>query len=87
MWHAYQLWKQYSDALARKTFKFSIVHLMLMFARCWWTTTNDLIMMTQPPGQPSRRIATGCWPHWRRFHCRLANPPLRPMPRPAPQVR
>ncbi len=32
VWHAYQLWKQYSDALARKTFKFSIVHLMLMFA-------------------------------------------------------
>ncbi len=32
VWYAYRLWKQYSDALARKTFKFSIVHLMLMFA-------------------------------------------------------
>lgn len=30
--YAYRLWRQYSDALARKTFKFSIIHLMLMFA-------------------------------------------------------
>ena len=30
--YAYKLWRQYSDELARKTFKFSIIHLMLMFA-------------------------------------------------------
>lgn len=30
--YALRLWLQYSDELARKTFRFSIVHLMLMFA-------------------------------------------------------
>ena len=30
--YAYRLWRQYSDELARKTFRFSIIHLMLMFA-------------------------------------------------------
>jgi protoheme IX farnesyltransferase len=29
---AWQLWRQYSDALARKTFRFSIAHLSLLFA-------------------------------------------------------
>ena len=29
---AYQLWRRYSDQLARKTFRFSIWHLMLLFA-------------------------------------------------------
>jgi protoheme IX farnesyltransferase len=29
---AWQLWRNYSDALARKTFRFSIVHLSLLFA-------------------------------------------------------
>jgi protoheme IX farnesyltransferase len=32
IWHAWQLWRNYSDALARKTFRFSIVHLSLLFA-------------------------------------------------------
>jgi protoheme IX farnesyltransferase len=30
--YAWQLWRDYSDALARKTFRFSIVHLSLLFA-------------------------------------------------------
>jgi heme o synthase len=32
MWHAWRLWRRYSDALARKTFRFSIWHLSLLFA-------------------------------------------------------
>jgi protoheme IX farnesyltransferase len=31
-WHAYKLWRAYSDAYARKTFLFSIWHLSLLFA-------------------------------------------------------
>ena len=30
--YAWQLWRGYSEALARKTFRFSIWHLMLLFA-------------------------------------------------------
>ncbi|HYR24873.1 MAG TPA: heme o synthase [Aquabacterium sp.] len=30
--HAWRLWRRYSDALARKTFRFSIIYLMLLFA-------------------------------------------------------
>jgi protoheme IX farnesyltransferase len=30
--HAWKLWREYSDSLARKTFRFSIVHLSLLFA-------------------------------------------------------
>ncbi|MBU6258143.1 MAG: heme o synthase [Burkholderiales bacterium] len=30
--HAWQLWREYSDALARKTFRYSIWHLSLLFA-------------------------------------------------------
>jgi protoheme IX farnesyltransferase len=30
--YAWRLWRGYSDALARKTFRFSILHLMLLFA-------------------------------------------------------
>jgi len=30
--HAWQLWRRYSDALARRTFRFSIWHLSLLFA-------------------------------------------------------
>jgi heme o synthase len=30
--YAWRLWRQYSDALARKTFRFSILHLSLLFA-------------------------------------------------------
>ena len=30
--HAWMLWRNYSDTLARKTFRFSIVHLSLLFA-------------------------------------------------------
>ncbi len=30
--HAWQLWRTYSDALARRTFRFSIWHLSLLFA-------------------------------------------------------
>ena len=29
--YAWQLWRSYSDALARRTFRFSIYHLMLLF--------------------------------------------------------
>jgi len=32
IWYAWQLWREYSDALARKTFRFSIWHLSLLFA-------------------------------------------------------
>jgi len=30
--YGWRLWRGYSDALARKTFRFSIVHLTLLFA-------------------------------------------------------
>lgn len=30
--HAWALWRDYSDALARKTFRFSLIHLSLLFA-------------------------------------------------------
>ena len=32
MAYAWQLWRNYSDALARRTFRFSIWHLSLLFA-------------------------------------------------------
>ena len=32
VFHAYQLWRQYSDEQARQTFKFSLVHLSVLFA-------------------------------------------------------
>ncbi len=31
-WYGWALWRQYSDELARKTFKFSLIHLSLLFA-------------------------------------------------------
>jgi protoheme IX farnesyltransferase len=31
-WHGWRLWREYSDALARKTFRFSLIHLSLLFA-------------------------------------------------------
>jgi heme o synthase len=31
-WHGFQLWRDYSDALARKTFRFSLIHLSTLFA-------------------------------------------------------
>jgi protoheme IX farnesyltransferase len=30
--HAWRLWRRYSDQLARRTFRFSILHLALLFA-------------------------------------------------------
>ena len=30
--YGYQLWREYSDELARKTFRFSLVHLSVLFA-------------------------------------------------------
>jgi heme o synthase len=30
--YAFRLWRHYSDELARQTFRFSIIHLMLLFA-------------------------------------------------------
>ena len=30
--YGYRLWRNYSDALARKTFRFSLIHLSLLFA-------------------------------------------------------
>ena len=30
--YGYWLWREYSDALARKTFRFSLIHLSLLFA-------------------------------------------------------
>jgi protoheme IX farnesyltransferase len=30
--YAFALWRNYSDALARKTFKFSLIHLSVLFA-------------------------------------------------------
>jgi len=30
--YAWKLWRHYSDALARSTFRFSILHLSLLFA-------------------------------------------------------
>ena len=31
-WYGFRLWREYSDALARKTFRFSLVHLSALFA-------------------------------------------------------
>jgi protoheme IX farnesyltransferase len=31
-WYGFQLWRDYSDALARKTFRFSLIHLSALFA-------------------------------------------------------
>jgi protoheme IX farnesyltransferase len=31
-WYAWKLWRNYSDALARKTFRFSLIHLSVLFA-------------------------------------------------------
>jgi heme o synthase len=31
-WHGWRLWRDYSDALARKTFRFSLIHLSALFA-------------------------------------------------------
>ena len=31
-WYGFRLWRNYSDALARKTFRFSLIHLSLLFA-------------------------------------------------------
>jgi heme o synthase len=31
-WYAWRLWRSYSDDLARKTFRFSLIHLSLLFA-------------------------------------------------------
>ena len=30
-WYGYRLWRQYSDALARETFRFSLIHLSALF--------------------------------------------------------
>jgi protoheme IX farnesyltransferase len=30
--YGYQLWREYSDELARKTFRFSLIHLSVLFA-------------------------------------------------------
>jgi len=31
-WYGWKLWRAYSDELARKTFRFSLIHLSLLFA-------------------------------------------------------
>ena len=31
IWYAWQLWRSYSDALARETFSYSILYLALLF--------------------------------------------------------
>jgi protoheme IX farnesyltransferase len=31
-WYGWRLWREYSDALARKTFRFSLIHLSVLFA-------------------------------------------------------
>lgn len=31
-WYGWKLWREYSDALARKTFRFSLIHLSALFA-------------------------------------------------------
>ena len=31
-WYGWRLWREYSDELARKTFRFSLIHLSLLFA-------------------------------------------------------
>ena len=31
-WYGFRLWREYSDALARKTFRFSLIHLSVLFA-------------------------------------------------------
>jgi protoheme IX farnesyltransferase len=32
VWYAWRLWREYSDALARKTFRYSLIHLSCLFA-------------------------------------------------------
>ena len=58
-WHAYQLWKQYSDALGAQNLQ--VFHRppdVDVCRRCWWTTTTRSIMMTQPPGQTAAGSVT-----------------------------
>ena len=31
-WYGWRLWRNYSDALARETFRFSLIHLSVLFA-------------------------------------------------------
>jgi protoheme IX farnesyltransferase len=31
-WYGFKLWRNYSEALARKTFRFSLIHLSALFA-------------------------------------------------------
>jgi protoheme IX farnesyltransferase len=31
-WYGFRLWRQYSDALARQTFRYSLIHLSALFA-------------------------------------------------------
>jgi protoheme IX farnesyltransferase len=31
-WYGFRLWREYSDTLARKTFRFSLIHLSVLFA-------------------------------------------------------
>jgi protoheme IX farnesyltransferase len=31
-WYGFKLWREYSDELARKTFRFSLIHLTALFA-------------------------------------------------------
>ena len=31
-YYGFKLWRNYSDALARKTFRFSLIHLSVLFA-------------------------------------------------------
>jgi protoheme IX farnesyltransferase len=31
-WYGFRLWREYSDALARQTFRFSLIHLSVLFA-------------------------------------------------------
>jgi protoheme IX farnesyltransferase len=31
-WYGFRLWREYSDALARETFRFSLIHLSVLFA-------------------------------------------------------
>jgi heme o synthase len=32
IWYGFRLWREYSDALARKTFRYSLIHLSVLFA-------------------------------------------------------
>jgi hypothetical protein len=54
-WYGVRLWRDYSDALARKTFRFSLIHLSVLFA----ALLLDHYLLVRYPPPPGPRHALG----------------------------